>query len=150
MPVDLNTATRAASNGYKVFRAARRYAGDASTLAKVVVDALGELAEEEQLVASVESVISSYGEAADVLKTMRDFGRFAGELADELVKRDSSVAAEAMIEAREIYERFVECDTDGSGTVSKEEFASFAAGMDMERAEALVLFGALDTDENGA
>lgn len=119
-------------------------------LTKIVIDAFDEVDEGEELVASLETVMASYGESADIAKNMRDFGRFAGKFADELGKRGSTVAAEMMIEAQETYERFVECDTDRSGTVSKEEFTSFAEGMDMQHAEASVLFGALDTDQNGA
>lgn len=150
MPGDIETASRSASIGYTVFRSIRRCAGDSSTLATILTNAFGDLAPEEVLVEAAQAVISSYGKPKYLARKMRDFGQFAAQFGDELAAREGAEsAAEVMKGAGEVHAEFVKCDADASGTVSREEFASFAVGMEMPHDEALVLFEALDTDANG-
>lgn len=55
-----------------------------------------------------------------------------------------------MKEAQSVYELFEEADTDGNGTISKEEFVSFGANIGVpSEDEALGLFERVDTDKNG-
>lgn len=77
-------------NPYKIFQAAQRCMGDPSVVAKVLVELLGDYAGQDVLMASAAGVLALYyGKAGLRLSSMTDFGQFAGELADELGKRDS-------------------------------------------------------------
>ena len=77
-------------NPYKIFQAAQRCMGDPSVVAKVLVELLGDYAAPDVFMASTASVLSLYYSKGGLRKSsMTDFGKFAGELADELGKRDS-------------------------------------------------------------
>lgn len=142
-------AARPARAGYKIFQAARAWTGDASVLTEVLAEGLGEFVKREELASSIESVVSSYGDADDRFEKMHDFGDFAGKLVDELNSRDRDGAAVLMSEARGIYGTFVDCDVDGSGTISKEEFIAFVGELGMSIDEALLLFTGVDSDRDG-
>ena len=59
-------------------------------------------------------------------------------------------AEDKMREAQSVYELFEEADTDGNGTISKQEFLNFGSkiGVPTEE-EGLELFVQVDTDQNG-
>ncbi|CBN79417.1 conserved unknown protein [Ectocarpus siliculosus] len=136
---------------YKIFQAAQRCMGDPSVVAKVLVELLGDCATPDVLMASAASVLEIYYGGGGLRKTsMTDFGKFAGELADELGARNSTQAEEKMKEAQSVYELFEEADTDNSGTISKQEFCVFGSNIDVSSdEEALELFARVDTDKNG-
>lgn len=78
-------------NPYKIFQAARRCMGDPSIVAEVLVELLGDCATPDVLMASASSVIKLYYVAGGLRKSsMTDFGKFAGELAEEFGKRESA------------------------------------------------------------
>lgn len=77
-------------NPYKIFQAAQRCMGDPSVVAKVLVELLGDCATPDVLMASAASVLDVYYARGGLRRSsMTDFGKFAGELAEELGKRDS-------------------------------------------------------------
>lgn len=153
MPSDIKTAAETANDPFKVFQAAQKCNRDASALSGVLVEVLGDFAEEDVLISCAASVISLYpqGNGDAEVAEMRDFGKFAGELAIELAKRGSSEGAGKMKEAREIYQAFTDTDTDDSGSISKEEFAAFAVNF-LEipsEQDAFEVFVRADKDGNG-
>ena len=79
---------------YKIFQAAQRCMGDPTVVAKVLVQLLGDCATPDVLMASAASVVSIYyGSGRLRLSSMTEFGKFAGELAEEFEKRDSPEAS---------------------------------------------------------
>lgn len=81
-------------NPYKIFQAAQRCMGEPSVVANVLVELLGEYATQDVLMGAAASVLGMYyGKAGLRLTSMTDFGKFAGELAEELGKRDSPEAS---------------------------------------------------------
>lgn len=92
--VNKGAAATTVYNPYKIFQAAQRCMGDPSVVAKVLVELLGDYAAQDVLMASAASVLDLYyGKAGLRTSSMTDFGKFAGELADELGNRDSSQAS---------------------------------------------------------
>lgn len=87
---DKGNAATSVYNPYRIFLAAQRSMGDPSVVAKVLVELLGDCAGHDVLMGSAASVLDMYyGARGARLSAMTDFGKFAGELADELGKRDS-------------------------------------------------------------
>lgn len=81
-------------NPYRIFQAAQRCMGDPSIVAKVLVELLGDCATPDVLMASAASVVEIYYGKGRLRQTsMTDFGKFAGELAEEFEKRDSPEAS---------------------------------------------------------
>lgn len=84
-------AATSAYNPHKIFQAAQRCMGDPSVVAKVLVELLGDCADSDVLMASAAGVLALYyGRGGLRTSSMTDFGKFAGELADELGNRDST------------------------------------------------------------
>lgn len=148
---DRGAAATTVYNPYKIFQAAQRCMGDPSVVAIVLVELLGNCATQDVLMGAAASVLNLYyGKGGLRVCSMTDFGKFAGELAEELGKRNSLEAEEKMKEAQSVYELFEEADTDRSGTISKEEFINFEASIGVtSEAEALELFAQVDSDKNG-
>lgn len=112
---------------------------------------LGQYVKLGELASAVESVISSYDahDESGLSAKSQDFGKFAGRLAEELMRRDREGAALLIADGQSTYEKFVECDADGNGTISKQEFIAFAGDLGMSIDESLLLFTGVDADGNG-
>lgn len=112
---------------------------------------LGEYVKLGELVSAVESVISSYDDEDEggLCAETQDFGKFAGRLAKELIRRDREGAALLIADGQSTYEKFVECDADGNGIISKQEFTAFVGDLGMSIDESLLLFTGVDADGDG-
>lgn len=91
---DKGAAATTVYNPYKIFQAAQRCMGDPSMVAKVLVELLGDCATQDVLMGAAAHVLSLYyGKGGLRVCSMTDFGKFAGELAEELGKRNSPEAS---------------------------------------------------------
>ena len=78
-----------------------------------------------------------------------NFDQFAGKLSAHLTLCGDPVGGEAMATAESVYLQFVECDQDGSGDISIEEFVSFYRVMDMSEERAIAAFFRADVNGDG-
>ena len=131
--------------------------GDITVLGELLVGGVTEAAAESLcdyvaetvLEEAVEHVISLAINATKVKNNMSDFKKFAEQLGEELNRNHSRKGQEMMNEAQRVFTTFSECDTDGNGVISREEFIHFCAVYGVSRREALRLFEEADRDQNG-
>lgn len=147
---------KAAYFGYKAFQAFRLILGDVTVLAEVgaevvaelLIDGLGEAALEAAVEASVEHVADLFDAAKDVHESTRDFRAFCNQLSEEL-GRDNPEAKALIDEAQELYQLFTDIDTDGSGTISRQELQHLCSALGYSTQNANRQFDYLDTDKDG-
>jgi len=143
---------KAAYFGYKAFQAFRLVVGDLSVVAEVVaellIDGLGEAALEAAVEASAEHVVELFDAASELSESTRDFKTFCNKLSEELGRGNAE--AKALIdEAQELYQLFTDIDTDGSGTISRQELQHLFANLGYSTQVANRQFDYLDTDKDG-
>lgn len=79
---------------------------------------------------------------------MNDFAQCLRKIIGTMDETGPEVA-ELLRAAEDVYKGFVECDSDGNGRVSRDEFLDFAAQFGYERTDAEALFDDLDTNNDG-
>lgn len=143
---------KAAYFGYKAFQAFRLCVGDATVVAELVAEllaeGLGEAALEATLESSAEHVVELFGNARDLNESTRGFLSFCDQLNEDLGK-DNPAAAELIQEAQELFQMFTAIDTDGSGTICKQELRRFFAERNLNSTVSDEMFQDLDADNDG-
>ncbi|CAM9630222.1 unnamed protein product [Scytosiphon promiscuus] len=146
------TTVKAAYFGYKAFQAFRLIMGDVTVVGEVVaellVEGLGEAALEAAVEASAEHVVALFENAKDLNESVRNFNTFCNKLSVELGADNPD--AKALIDAaQELYQLFVDIDTDNSGTISRQELQGLFARLGYSSQVANEQFDYLDTDGDG-
>lgn len=126
--------------------------GDVTVVVEVIeellVDGLGEFVLEASVEQSAEHMKDMYDNASDLRKSTRNFGVFCDQLADDLGTNNPQ--AKALIgQAHQLYETFCSIDTDGSGTLSRQEIRTYFGRIGYSTQVADEEFDYLDTDKDG-
>ncbi|CAM9135508.1 unnamed protein product, partial [Laminaria digitata] len=82
---------------------------------------------------AVESMVYAYGSVERFQREVTDFAQFSRELSWRLTQHGDVTSGGDMATVGRVYLQFVECDLDGSGDVSIEEFITFCSKMDVSR-----------------
>lgn len=153
----LKNAGAAAYWGYKAFQAIRVCSGDVTALAELGAELLAEgmcagiVANPGMIVEAVENIVSLNGGVKSFRKNVTNFAQFSQALAKQLsANGDASTDGATMESAERIYKMFTECDRDGSGGVSMEEYVFFCHREGVPKSMAETMFFQADVDGNGA
>lgn len=152
MASEVASAARAAYFGYKAFQAFRICMGDATVVVELVTEllaeGLGEAAVEWAVEEGAGHVVDLFDGAKELNESARDFKSFCDQLAKDLGKGNPE--AKALIdEAQALYQLFDDIDTDGSGTLSRQEIRTCFSILGFNTQVADEQFDYLDTDKDG-
>ncbi|CAM9535502.1 unnamed protein product [Scytosiphon promiscuus] len=152
----LRNGGAAAYWGYKAFQAMRVCSGDVTVVAEIATELLAEgvcagaVANPGMVVEAVEAVVDSYGGMKAFRTNVTNFAQFSGALSKQLNSDGKPQTDGKMMDSSQrLYNSFVECDSDGSGGVSKEEYVFFCSRQGVPRDMAETTFFQADVDGDG-
>lgn len=79
---------------------------------------------------------------------MNDFSKFLKRMIGS-IDETSPAGAALLRTAHDAYQGFMDCDSDGNGFVSRDEFLTFSESFGYTKTEAEALFDDLDTNGDG-
>ncbi|CAN0441513.1 unnamed protein product [Ascophyllum nodosum] len=141
--------------GYKAFQALRACSGDVTVIAEIAGELLGQgliagvVADPEKLVQAVENVVNLHDGIKGFRSSITNFSLFSQALAKQLALCGDKVDSATLVTVDRHYNMFMECDRDGSGGVSLEEYVIFCSKEGVPASMAETMFFQADIDDNG-
>ena len=89
---------------------------------------------------AVANMVYAYGSVERFQREVTNFAQFSRQLSRRLTQHGDATSGDAMATAERVYLQFVECDLDGSGDISIEEFVVFCGKMDVSQESARATF----------
>ena len=99
---------------------------------------------------AVAKMVYAYGSVERFQREVTNFAQFSRQLSRRLTQHGDATSGDAMATAERVYLQFVECDLDGSGDISIEEFVVFCSKMDVSEESATAKFFRADVNGDGA
>ena len=99
---------------------------------------------------AVANMVCAYGSVERFQREVTNFAQFSRQLSTQLTLQGDATGGDAMTTAERVFRRFGECDRDGSGYISVEEFVVFCSKMDVSEESARAKFVLADVNGDGA
>ena len=99
---------------------------------------------------AVANMVHSYGSVERFKKEVTNFEQFSRQLSTQLTLHGDATGGDAMATAERVFRQFGECDRDGSGYISVEEFVVFSSKMDVSEESARAMFVVANVNGDGA
>ena len=129
--------------------------GDVTVIAEIAGELLGQgliagvVADPEKLVQAVENVVNLHDGIKGFRSSITNFSLFSQALAKQLALCGDKVDSATLVTVDRHYNMFMECDRDGSGGVSLEEYVIFCSKEGVPASMAETMFFQADIDDNG-